>query len=91
MFNEEKIKEIYDYCVENNWNVSKIRKIAGMLQIDYEKVLYSVLEYAKKNNSDSEYKNICKIVTKPKKRRYELDVPNPVLSKISAETVSMKP
>ena len=81
MFDEKKTKEMYDYCVENNWNVSRIREFASLVKLDYEKVLYTALEFAKKNNSDTEYKKICEMVTKNKKRRYDLDVPNPVLSK----------
>lgn len=81
MFNDnEKAKKIYDYCVDNNWNVTKIREYASSLNMTYENASYIALEYAKNNMSDEDYKQICKIVTNGKKGRYELDVPNPVLS-----------
>ena len=81
MFNNEKTIEIYNFCVDNNWNISSIRELAGLLKFDYEKVLYTALEYAKKNLSEFEYREICEIISKNKKGRYDLDVPNPVLSK----------
>lgn len=79
--NNEKTKEIYEYCVNNNWNVTRIRELASSLSIPYEEVLYMALTYAKLNTETSEYQRICEIVSKNKKGRYDLDVPNPVLSK----------
>ena len=75
MFNEEKAKEIYNYCVDNDWNVSRIRELASLLNFDYEKVLYTVLEYAKENTGKSEYKKICEKITKNKKE-LSLDILN---------------
>lgn len=79
--NNEKTKEIYEYCVNNNWNVTRIREHASSLSIPYEEVLYMALTYAKFNTEINEYQKICEIVSKNKKGRYDLDVPNPVLSK----------
>jgi len=77
----EDLKEIYNCCVECDWNTTKIRELASSLNMTYEETLYSALTYAKDNVSEDDYKKICKMVSNNKKGRYDLNVPNPFLLK----------